>query len=189
MALYQIAEYTGFEVIQLTDAKAYLRVDFIDDDTYIEQLIKMARIKVTRDTHYPVVLTAIQENFRSWPLNRNTIQTLQFNGIFEGTPVVKYFNEANVETTLLDTNYRLLNNNGLLQIQFINTFNFFDRDDAISVSYSVKPQGEQVEPLKIAMLMLIQHYYDNRTAVSYLKVNEMPLGYKNLINQYKNYIW
>jgi len=39
------------------------------------------------------------------------------------------------------------------------------------------------------MLMLIQNYYDNRSPVSYLKVDELPLGYRNIVNQYKNYDW
>ena len=35
--------------------------------------------------------------------------------------------------------------------------------------------------------MLIQHFYDNRSPVSYLKVDEMPLAYKHIITQYKRY--
>jgi uncharacterized phage protein (predicted DNA packaging) len=79
---------------------------------------------------------------------------------------------------------------GLIKVQFINTFNTFDRLDAISIEYEIEPQNaDSIKPLKIAMYLLIQHYYDNRSAVSFLKVDEMPMGYFNIINQYKNYIW
>ena len=89
----------------------------------------------------------------------------------------------------LGTDYRLLSYDGVLKIEMIKTPVLYDRVDAIRINYETKPVGKNLETLRIAALMLIQHYYDNRNAVSYLRVNEMPLGYKNIINQYKTYIW
>ena len=104
---------------------------------------------------------------------------------------INYYNTSNVSTSLTeDTDYRVINSMGLPKVEMINTFNLYDREDAISIGYSVAPLGSQSTlQLKTAMYMLIQHFYDNRSPVSYLRVDEMPLGYKNIINQYKNYIW
>ena len=80
--------------------------------------------------------------------------------------------------------------NGLNRIQIVNAPNLYDRINAIQINYSVEPYDEEnILPLKMAMYMLIQHYYDNRSPVTFLKVDELPFGYRSIINNYKNYIW
>ena len=72
----------------------------------------------------------------------------------------------------------------------INTFNLYDRPDAISFTYTVEPENTDViRTLKMAMYLLIGHYYDNRSAVTFGSPKELPIGYNRIINQYKNYIW
>ena len=52
MAQYsKILDYTGTELISLAEAKKYLRVDYATDDTYITELIKIARVQVLKDTN------------------------------------------------------------------------------------------------------------------------------------------
>tara|TARA_R110000803_G_scaffold14673_8_gene40761 strand:- start:2694 stop:3305 length:612 start_codon:yes stop_codon:yes gene_type:complete len=198
----KIHEYTGTEIISLTEAKQYLRVDFADDDTYITELIKIARVQILKDTAQVIVKQTITENRNNWGslifgpniYGTDLVVNLSYVGTFDKTIhtlEIKYYDTANVlQTLLLGTDYRIIQHQGLLKIQFINTFNTFDRLDAISIKYEIAPENEDtIRPLKIAAYMLIQHFYDNRSAVSFLKVDEMPLGYKNIINQYKNYIW
>ncbi len=193
MANYKITNYTGDEIITRDDAKAFLRVDFDTDDTYIDELIKMARLKVTRDTHTPVVLTEVTETFEDFPTTKDCIQKLQFSGTLKtgaSYSTIKYYDTLNTTQTLtFGTDYILISHQGLCKVQFINTFSVYDRPDAVSIKYQTSPTNEDDDVLRIAMLMLIQHFYDNRSPVSYLRVTEMPLGYKNLINQYKNFIW
>lgn len=185
----QIEELSGNEPISLSEAKDYLRVDVSDDDTYITDLIKIARMQVFKDTNTAIVETDIAEYFDAWP--NDDLFYLKYSGTLQSNISVKYYNSSNVLTTLIkDTDYRLIDYMGMPKIEMINTFTLFDRVNAIKISYAVKPYSDdETRPLKIAMYMLIQHYYDNRSPVSYLKVDEMPLGYKNIINQYKNYIW
>jgi len=193
MANYKITDYTGTEVISRDEAKEYLRVDFDSDDSYIDQLIKMARLKVTHDTHCPVVETEVTEYFKDFPSTKNSIQKLQFSGTIKAGAdysVIKYFDTLSTTQTLTyGTDYIFASFQGLGKVQFINTFDVAEKEDALSIKYKISPANENQLVLKIAMLMLIQHYYDNRSPVSYLRVDEMPLGYKNLINQFKNYIW
>ena len=193
----KIGNYTDTEPISLTEAKDYLRVDFNNDDTFISELISIARVKILKDTGQVMGLQTITEYFTNWgtipTTGGNLILNLSYMGYWDGSNdfIVKYFDINNVEQTLTkDTDYLIIQHMGLIKVQFLNTFNTFDRLDAISIEYQIEPQNaDSTRPLLIAMYLLIQHYYDNRSAVSFLKVDEMPMGYFNIINQYKNYIW
>jgi len=192
-----IENYTDSEPISLAEAKNYLRVDFNNDDTFISELISIARVKILKDTGQVMGLQSITEYFTNWgtipTTGGNLILPLSYMGFWDGSNdfIVKYFDINNVEQTLtIDTDYIVIQHMGLIKVQFINTFNTFDRLDAISIKYQIEPaNADSTRPLLIAMYLLIQHYYDNRSAVSFLKVDEMPMGYFNIINQYKNYIW
>ena len=192
-----IENYTDSEPISLAEAKDYLRVDFNNDDTFISELISIARVKILKDTGQVMGLQTITEYFTNWgtipTTGGNLILNLSYMGYWDGSNdfIVKYFDTNNTEQTLTkDTDYLVIQHMGLIKVQFINTFNTFDRLDAISIEYQIEPQNaDSTRPLLIAMYLLIQHYYDNRSAVSFLKVDEMPMGYFNIINQYKNYIW
>lgn len=195
MANYKISgitETVALSLVSLSDAKQYLKVDFSDDDQLIKDIILAVVNKITIDTHYPLVGTQIREDFEKWPINTNNIITLRFNGQFgeDDNIILNYFDNSNsLEELTLGTDYRLISFDGILKVEMINTPNLYDRVDAIRFTYEVNPVGKNAETLRIAALMLIQHFYDNRSAVSYLRVEEMPLGYKNIINQFKTYIW
>lgn len=193
----KIETFTGTEPISVPQARDYLRVDFTNDDTFITELISIARVKILKDTGQVMVGQTITEYFSNWgtipTTGSNLVLPLSYNGSYDGSDTfnVKYYDTNNVEQTLTkDTDYLVIQHMGLIKVQFINTFDTFDRLDAISIEYYIEPyNADSIKPLKIAMYLLIQHYYDNRSAVSFLKVDEMPMGYFNIINQYKNYIW
>jgi hypothetical protein len=66
-----------------------------------------------------------------------------------------------------------------------------DRLNSVKIIYTAGPPeaGVIAPPLKQAMYLLLAHYYDNRSAVSFGNPKELPLGYKRIINNYKNPIW
>ena len=193
----KIEYYTSTEPISLIEAKDYLRVDFNNDDTFITELISIARIQILKDTGQVMGLQNITEYFTNWgtipTTGGNLILPLSYMGYWDGSNdfIVKYYDTTNTLQTLTEgTDYLVIQHMGLIKVQFLNTFNRFDRLDAISINYVIEPENaDSTRPLLIAMYLLIQHYYDNRSAVSFLKVDEMPMGYFNIINQYKNYIW
>ncbi len=169
----KIENYADTEPISLTEAKDYLRVDFNNDDTFISELISIARLKILKDTGQVMGLQDITEYFTNWgtipTTGGNLILNLSYMGFWDGSNdfIVKYFDINNVEQTLTkDTDYLVIQHMGLIKVQFINTFNTFDRLDAISIKYEIEPSNEDsIRPLLIAMYLLIQHYYDNRSAV------------------------
>tara|TARA_R100000655_G_scaffold40612_2_gene76389 strand:+ start:132 stop:713 length:582 start_codon:yes stop_codon:yes gene_type:complete len=186
-----VTNFSGTEIITLDEAKAYLRVDFTTDNDYITELIKIARLQILKDTSQVIVAQGITEWRSSWPVDYDDCIQLKYNGKVTAASVY-YRNASNALVTMTeDTDYRIVNWKGLPKIQMLNTPSLNgDFEDAIKIAYSIEPNNtDSIKTLKIAMYMLIQHYYDNRSPVSYLKVDEMPLGYKSIINQYKNYIW
>lgn len=196
MANYDISgitETTALGVVSLAEAKQYLRVDFSDDDQQIKDIILAVINKIIIDTHYPIQIVQVTEYFKNWPINKDNTFTLRFGGEFADSDnlYLEYFAPGDTSRTELTvgSDYRYQSFCGLLKIEMRNTPNLDDRLDAIRISYAIEPVGKNTDTLKIAALMLIQHYYDNRSAVSYLRTTEMPLGYKNIINQFKSYIW
>ncbi len=185
----KIEDFSGTEVITLTEAKDYLRVDTSDDNDYITELIKIARMQVLKDTNTSVVDLDVTEYFDKWP--NDGIFQLRYSGKLGTNIVFKYYNPSDSLTTITEgQDFRRVDYMGMPKIEMINTFTLKDRLNAIEIKYSVEPENsDETRTLKIAMYMLIQHYYDNRSPVSYLKVDEMPLAYKHIITQYKNYIW
>lgn len=185
----KIEDFSGTEVITLDEARDYLRVDHTDDNAYITELIKIARMQVVKDTNTAVVDLDVTEYFEKWP--NDGIYTLRYSGKLGTNITFKYYNPSNTIITLTeDTDYRRINYMGMPKIEMINTFTLKDRLDAISIKYSVEPEnGDETKTLKMAMYLLISHFYDNRTAVTFGSPKELPIGYQRIINQYKNYMW
>ena len=186
----KIDDYTGSEVILLDEARNYLRVDHTDDNAYITELIKIARMQVVKDTNTAVVDLDVTEYFEECPYDK--IFHLRYSGkLGTSNRHVKYYNNSNVLTTLVeDTDYRFVNYMGMPKVEIIKNFGYHDRIDAIEIKYSVEPENtDETRTLKMAMFLLIGHFYDNRTAVTFGSPKELPIGYERIINQYKNYVW
>ena len=184
----QIQEYTGDEPITLAEAKAYLRVDHTTDNDYITELIKIARLQVLKDTNQSLVETSIIEYRDDWPSD-NYIQ-LQYPSKVTNIALFYQKSLSVYQTLTEDVDYTRGSNvnNADGRIEILKTYDLATDINGITIAYKtdiVNP--DTARPLKIAMYMLIQHFYDNRSPVSYLKVDEMPLAYKHLITQYKRY--
>ncbi len=189
MAAQAQVDATTNQLISLDEAKNYLRVDFTEDNDYITELIKIAKVQVLNDTNQVCVETDIVEFRDKWP--QDNIIYLKYPGSLSGTFTLRYYDSSNTFAYLTqDIDFFIAEHNGLNRIQIVNAPNLYDRINAIQINYSVEPYDEEnILPLKMAMYMLIQHYYDNRSPVTFLKVDELPFGYRSIINNYKNYIW
>lgn len=184
-----ILDYSGTEPISLAEAKQYLRIDssFTDDDDYITSLIPIARITVLKDTNQVVVKEHIQQKFDNWG---NGILQLSFPGKLTEV-VVSYVTGANQNVTMTkDVDYWLGSSyptDG--RIMMINTPNPWPEINGISVIYKSEPDGpDSIKPLIIAMYMLIQHWYDNRSPAKHLQSYVTPIGYQKLVNNYKKFV-
>ena len=62
----------------------------------------------------------------------------------------------------------------------------YNRDDAVSVTYVAGAQAADVPaPIKAAILLLVGHFFENRSAVSPDNLNEVPMAVDALIAPYR----
>lgn len=63
-------------------------------------------------------------------------------------------------------------------------FTHLETDYSGSVSYTI-PATPTPANVKIAMLLLVSHLYENRSAVTEERMNELPYGVERLLSSYK----
>ena len=162
--------------ITRVEAKAHLRVDFTDDDTYIDSLIALVESLVlveiqgsvpgegTVSTVGTTALTGIETNFADYAVG----DTITVTG--ETTRIIATITN---DTSLTVTS------------AFANT--------ASSLTYIMHagmPLSAGTLPLMLhhAMLLMIGHFYMIREPVTIgVTVTEIPFAFKYLIAPYKNY--
>ena len=313
---FKRSTYSGAEPITLTEAKAFLRVDSSDDDSYITELITMTRDFIEKETNTALVSNTYTEYRDGFPSKDGGVITLQINGdltlpitppvleylkdgiwtelkfgnqldingdfatasdweigsdttitggeaVFDGPLSYIYQNiltigrsyicsvhvnnwvsgsalsigsaatgsgteygqitrTANTTTIItfeaisatLGIGSKSFDINGSINLvtlsevdsdYFVSEFNGLpridpnggwsvtpdDRLNSVKITYTAGPPeaGVIAPPLKQAMYLLLAHYYDNRSAVTFGNPKELPLGYKRIINNYKNPIW
>mgnify|MGYP003629958310 FL=1 len=181
------------EPITKDEAKDYLRVSNSADDTYIENLISTARQTIEKDTNTSLVLNSYVEYLDRFPTANGGIIELQVAGDVVGTglPTITYMSADSVThdvTLTLNTDFVMAEYRGRPRLQPINEWaTARDLIGSVKITYSVQPPNGIPLPLKQAMYLLISHFYDNRSPITYGSVKEMPLGYKKLIRPFKNF--
>jgi len=166
--------------LNLDEAKTHLRVDFDDDDSYIEGLINMVEEFVLAD-----IQGEANENITG---EVNTFGTVNVQGVgttftdFAIGDILKVYNETSriIDTITDDTHLATT-------IAMTNT----DSGLAYNV-YTGLPQvmldGSVPKSIKHAMLLLLGHFYMLREPVVLgVNVNKVPFSYNMLISAYKNY--
>jgi len=148
--------------VTLEDVKAHLRVFFPDDDTYLDALIVAA---VTHLDGYQGILNRCIVS-QSWKTTHNYF-CRRMETIFTDTSavVVKYFDVDGVEQTVSNTAYLVYPDYIMFKRDFVFPAVDRDRDDPISL---VSTHGYTTVPdtLKLAIKILIAHWYRNREPVT-----------------------
>ncbi len=198
MAIYKkVSNYTGTEPISLSVAKDFLKVSDSADDTYITELIEVAREIIEKETNTVLVEHEVTEYRRQFPTVAPYEIQLQFSGVIpDGETVTFRYKTASDTTSTLTqgTDFLVSQYNGVLSLTPMGTDSWptdlYIETDSIVIAYKVEPQGQTPLPLKQAMRLLICHFYDDRSAVAFTKdAVELPLGYQRLISTYKNYFF
>jgi len=176
---------TGTDILSLTDAKSFLRVDHSDEDSLITSMIDVAVFKVQDYTGQVLnSVSSVEIYLKDWANIQCPVSPL--NSINS----IKYFNPGNVEQTLAASNYWIEGANSVqpcIKFDGIMPSIKEERGNPIvidcNVGYATAPPA-----LVHAVRLLLAQYYDIREnfAVGTIVSNEMPNGIKSLISEYRN---
>lgn len=180
------------DLITLEEARAHVRRDDNDDDSYIESLIAVVM------SHLDGASGGILGRAL---LSQTWIETAdgfpvgdEFRFIL--APVisvssVKYYDADNVLQTFAAENYSVHNGREYSYLKLANTASWpstYERDDALSITASFgygATASEVPAVIKHAAKMLLGHWYENREAVLVGTVSsELPAGIMKLLRPY-----
>ena len=158
------------EPVTLAEAKAHLRVDASEDDTYIGTLIKAAREWVEQYLDRTLVHTQWVVRFDRFPYNGTDDLELPRPPIVASgtatTVTLTYTMETGGTATLSTAEYRVDRNStpGAVKTIYSGTWpSHLEDDNSVTVTYwaGYGPAGSDVPAaIRHAMLMLIGHWYD-----------------------------
>lgn len=199
MALYVLTPSANLPVT-LADAKAHLRVDYTTDDALITGLITAATDYVERYTRKSLCYKTYRYTIDTFPwgpieLPRQPVPAIIADGVTYtyNMPRFQYYdNGGTLQTLTAGTDYEYdLNFNpprvmippshywpltqpakrNAVQIDFVAGY---------SADGSNVPQG-----LKLAIMGITAHWYETRTAVSEVNMNDVPFAYRAILDIYK----
>lgn len=198
MALKLITPPSG-EILTLAEAKSFLRVDHSDDDALIGTLIKAARLRIEgpEGKLNAAFLTQTWDLILdSFPPNEIMLPLHPVQSVDE----IVYFDDDGVETTQDPSSYYL---DEISKPQYVIPMSdttwpsVLDAANAMRVRFTVGfpwDSGEGIadnvpEPVKIAVMQLVLHWYDRRAlAVDVGSILEPPEFVWSLLQPYKMFL-
>lgn len=183
------------EPLTLAEAKAHLRVEVPDDDALIATLILVAREWVEGQTHRALMTQTWDFLFDyDWPMRAGRVCLRLPLAPVQSIVSVTYVDEGGVTRTLSasPTLYRLTH--GAEQPRVVPAYDAVwpcVRDDGEVITVRAvcgygAGQGDVPQPLRLAMRILIGHWYENREALIIgTIVAEAPLAVESLIAPYR----
>jgi uncharacterized phiE125 gp8 family phage protein len=179
MKLEITTQPTGTDILPLSTAKEFLRVDHSDEDTTITALINAAvqHCQDYTNRHF------VSSNFT---LSLDDFYNCEFStGPINTITGVTYKDVGNATQTLATSKYWYDTKREPGRIHFENAPDTYD-DDFNVVTISGTLGAAPATPVVHAIKMLVAHYYENRRAVITGTITaEIPLGVAALLNPYR----
>lgn len=186
------------EPVTLAEAKAHLRIDSTDEDTLVDSLITTAREYIEEQTRLSLVATRWRYRLEGFPEDGGDIELPRRPMLLStnanknlSSPVVRYWQGTeNEEIFLLDqTDGDFLAATGnpptvRLYNAWLWPFVTTWRPLPVEVEYTAGygTDGANVpRPLKMAILLLVGHWYQNREAASQETGLPIPFAVENIL--------
>jgi len=192
MSSYQITTQPATEPITLVEAKEHLRVDFSDEDTYIDTLITTARKYCESYTNKVFITQTWRQNLDIFP----DVFKLKVNPVISLTSI-KYYDTNEVQQTITDSsdNYQLDNLSDVAKVHdgLVNAFpaigSTINPIEVITVC-GYGAADDVPDDIKHAIKLMVAHLYENREMVNVVVGGlamqiEMPNVVKNLLAPYR----
>jgi uncharacterized phiE125 gp8 family phage protein len=176
----------GAEPIATADAKAHIRVDISDDDTYIGTLIKAARVAAEMITNRTLITTSLRLTYDRFPCRIKLLY-----GPIQSVTHIKYYDTAGVQQTLSASNYQVDTESDPGRIVVAQTAAAWPslqsgKINAVEVEYvaGYGTAGANVpQDIIHAMMLMIGHWYENREQVIIgTTTSELPFAAKLLLS-------
>jgi len=174
------------EPISLTEAKAHLRVDTSDDDTYITSLIQLARETVENDTRRALITQTWQLQLDYFPGSFGSI-TLPYAAPLQSVTSVAYVDVNGDNQTVTSTDYTVDTKvkPGRIYPSYLKQWpETRAQYGAVTITYVCGYGDEDTDvPMRLrqAMLLLIHNWYCVRMPVLTGSISkEIELSYKYL---------
>lgn len=192
MANYRITTAPATEPITTAEAKAHLRVDFSDDDTYIDTLIESARIACEFYCNRAFITQTVTQEEDCW----SNYMPLKVNPVISLTSI-KYYDENEAQQTLTaaaaDRQVDLNSDVANIRSGLTNDFpSLGDTINPIEIIYVAGYGAASAVPLQIkhAIKLMVSHLYENREGVNVpiasMATNiPMPKVVKDLLAPYR----
>lgn len=173
------------------EAKAHLRVDFTDDDTYINSLCLAAKETIENYCNLKLMDTDIVQYCDIWEETKNLYFSPTLNSGDVSVTSITYYDSDNAQQTWASTEY-IVNKYAApaeIALEINKTYpSISGRVGGIAVSYSVGTTASADIPdqLKQAALILIGNMYENRQEIIVGRsVGSIPMTARYLMNPYK----
>ena len=171
----RVATPPAVEPVTLAEAKAHLRVDTSDDDTYIGTLITTAREWCEAYLSRSLIHRQMVMTLESFPVDEDEIELPMPPMATAGTTTavsISYTLQNGTTATLSTASYRVsrYSTPGEIQTIYGGTWpaNQIEDENAVSVTWwaGYGAAGSSVPAaIRHAMLMLVGHWYENRNTV------------------------
>ena len=167
------------------EVQAYLKTDFSSSDSeseLIDTLIGAATAMVERHTGLQLITATWKLELKSWE---------EYLEIWHcpliAVSSVKYYDTNNAQQTLSSTLYQVNTSAMPGIIRFTDFPSLYDREDAIQIIYTAGfgTDADVPQPLKVAIMMMVAHLYENRQTVSTMQTYEVPQTAEYLMEPYR----
>lgn len=193
------------EPVTLAEAKQHCRVDSTDDDGLIAGYILAARMHIEGDIRRPIAsrLYSFTADY-GWPMRNGCTEIELPYPPLQAVRSVAYVDGSGVAQTLAAANYTVQTNTPrgtitpaynvawpdvrsvpeCVTVRFIAGYTDFT-DTTTSPNSTVTGEGVP-DDLRMALLLLIGHWYENRESVVMGQaVNELPMAVEAIISKYR----
>lgn len=162
---YELLTGPVTDPLSLDEAKSHLRVDHTDDDFYIRRLIKAAKQHIEKISNYVIVSSVWAAYCDEWPSDQR-IYILKYP--VTAISKIEYYasDDATEYTELAAASFDKAEKYNPPVILLKDTPSLGDKLNAVKITFTAGHANNITDPvpenIKQALLILINHMYDNR---------------------------
>lgn len=174
--------------VSLAEAKEQLRVDTSADDDFIQRLVEAATEQLDGDGELGRAM--INQSWAEWSGPSPEAVKLTM-GPFQSLTSVEYYDTDGTLQTATLSDFETRKDGDFVTCRPKTGFSWpatQDRDDAIKITYVAgfgATSADVPQPLRHAVLMLVTHFEQNRSAIADRAMFEMPMAVERLVGRYR----